>query len=107
MFPSCCSKNKNGSQFKMSYTKVIFGVLVVYVLHTCWAIYGFIHTKPCDSTRGDSCVTSYLTVKPRLQLSLYSALDPSDEAGHNLILKLDRFGINSKFERQADLFVFC
>lgn len=68
MFPSCYSKPKNGSQFKMSYTKVIFGVLVVYVLHTCWAIYGFIHTKPCDSAKGDSCVTSYLTVKPRLQV---------------------------------------
>ncbi|XP_052003253.1 lipid scramblase CLPTM1L-like [Xyrauchen texanus] len=103
MFPSCYSKPKNGSQFKMSYTKVIFGVLVVYVLHTCWAIYGFIHTKPCESTIGDNCVTSYLTVKPRLQLSIYSALDLSDEAGHNLLFRVDRFDINSKFERQVSV----
>ncbi|XDV39838.1 hypothetical protein PO909_009021 [Leuciscus waleckii] len=105
MFPSCYSKPKNGSQFKMSYTKVICGVLVVYVLHTCWAIYGFIHTKPCDSAKGDSCVTSYLTVKPRLQLSVYSALDPSDEAGHNLLFKVDRFDINAKFERKVSVAV--
>ncbi|TSK34862.1 Cleft lip and palate transmembrane protein 1-like protein [Bagarius yarrelli] len=67
MFPSCYSKPKSGSQFKMSYTKVLFGVLVVYVLHTCWALYGFVHTKACDSAKGDDCVTSYLTAKPRLQ----------------------------------------
>ncbi|KTG32235.1 hypothetical protein cypCar_00009768 [Cyprinus carpio] len=103
MFPSCYSKPKNGSQFKMSYTKVIFGVLVVYVLHTCWAMYGFIHTKPCDSAKGDSCVTSYLTIKPRLQLSIYSALDPGDETGYNLLFRVDRFDINTKFERQADI----
>ncbi|RXN05908.1 cleft lip and palate transmembrane 1 [Labeo rohita] len=105
MFPSCYSKPKNGSQFKMSYTKVIFGVLVVYVLHTCWAIYGFIHTKPCDSAKGDTCVTSYLTVKPRLQLSIYSALDPSDETGHNLLFKVDKFDINTKFERKVSVTV--
>lgn len=69
MFPSCYSKPKNGSQFKMSYTKVLFGVLVVYVLHTCWALYGFVHTKACDSAKGDDCVTSYLTAKPRLQVN--------------------------------------
>uniref|UniRef100_A0A673HGH0 Lipid scramblase CLPTM1L n=1 Tax=Sinocyclocheilus rhinocerous TaxID=307959 RepID=A0A673HGH0_9TELE len=105
MFPSCYSKPKNGSQFKMSYTKVIFGVLVVYVLHTCWAMYGFIHTKPCDSAKGDICVTSYLTVKPRLQLSIYSALDPSDETGYSLLFKVDRFDINTKFERQVSVAV--
>lgn len=69
MFSSCYSKPKNGSQFKMSYTKVLFGVLVVYVLHTCWALYGFVHTKACDSAKGDDCVTSYLTAKPRLQVN--------------------------------------
>uniref|UniRef100_A0A671SFM8 Lipid scramblase CLPTM1L n=1 Tax=Sinocyclocheilus anshuiensis TaxID=1608454 RepID=A0A671SFM8_9TELE len=105
MFPSCYSKPKNGSQFKMSYTKVIVGVLVVYVLHTCWAMYGFIHTKPCDSAKGDSCVTSYLTFKPRLQLSIYSAVDPSDETGYSLLFKVDRFDINTKFERKVSVAV--
>ncbi|KAI7806352.1 lipid scramblase CLPTM1L-like isoform X2 [Triplophysa rosa] len=103
MFPSCCSKPKNGSQFKMSYTKVIFGVLVVYVVHTCWAIYGFIQTKPCDSSRGDSCVTSYLTMKPRLQLSIYSALDPNDESGYILLFKVDRFDINTRFDKKVSV----
>uniref|UniRef100_A0A3B1JSZ1 Lipid scramblase CLPTM1L n=1 Tax=Astyanax mexicanus TaxID=7994 RepID=A0A3B1JSZ1_ASTMX len=103
MFPSCYSKPKNGSQFKMSYTKVIFGVLVVYVLHTCWAIYGFVHTKPCDPKKGDDCVTSYLSAKPRLQLSMYSSLDPSDEAGHKLLLRVDKFEIHSKLERTVSV----
>ncbi|XP_036441114.1 cleft lip and palate transmembrane protein 1-like protein [Colossoma macropomum] len=103
MFPSCYSKPKNGSQFKMSYTKVIFGVLVVYVLHTCWAIYGFVHTKPCDPAKGDDCVTSYLSGKPRLQLSMYSSLDPSDEAAHNLLLRVDKFEIHSKLERKVSV----
>ncbi|XP_072534883.1 lipid scramblase CLPTM1L-like [Salminus brasiliensis] len=103
MFPSCYSKQKNGSQFKMSYTKVIFGVLVVYVLHTCWAIYGFVHTKPCDPARGDDCVTSYLSGKPRLQLSMYSSLDPNDEAGHKLLLRVDKFEIHAKLERKVSI----
>ncbi|XP_017555804.1 cleft lip and palate transmembrane protein 1-like protein isoform X1 [Pygocentrus nattereri] len=103
MFPSCYSKPKNGSQFKMSYTKVIFGVLVVYVLHTCWAIYGFVHTKPCDPAKGDDCVTSYLSGKPRLQLSMYSSLDPSDEAAHKLLLRVDKFEIHSKLERKVSV----
>uniref|UniRef100_A0A4W4F988 Lipid scramblase CLPTM1L n=1 Tax=Electrophorus electricus TaxID=8005 RepID=A0A4W4F988_ELEEL len=101
MFPSCYSKPKNGSQFKMSYTKVIFGVLVVYVLHTCWAIYGFVYTKPCEGAKGDHCVTSYLTTKPRLQLSFYSTLDPNEESAHRLLLKVDKFEIHTKFERKV------
>ncbi|KAK3551383.1 hypothetical protein QTP70_016637 [Hemibagrus guttatus] len=101
MFPSCYSKPKNGSQFKMSYTKVLFGVLVVYVLHTCWALYGFVHTKACDSAKGDDCVTSYLTAKPRLQLSVYSTLDPSDESAYTLLLKVDKFEVHTKLERQV------
>uniref|UniRef100_A0AAR2L0C5 Lipid scramblase CLPTM1L n=1 Tax=Pygocentrus nattereri TaxID=42514 RepID=A0AAR2L0C5_PYGNA len=87
----------------MSYTKVIFGVLVVYVLHTCWAIYGFVHTKPCDPAKGDDCVTSYLSGKPRLQLSMYSSLDPSDEAAHKLLLRVDKFEIHSKLERKVSV----
>ncbi|KAF7708634.1 hypothetical protein HF521_017691 [Silurus meridionalis] len=103
MFPSCYSKPKNGSQFKMSYTKVLFGVLVVYVLHTCWALYGFVHTKACDSAKGDDCVTSYLSAKPRLQLSVYSTLDPSDESAHTLLLKVDKFEVHTKLERQVNV----
>uniref|UniRef100_A0A8B9KLS0 Lipid scramblase CLPTM1L n=1 Tax=Astyanax mexicanus TaxID=7994 RepID=A0A8B9KLS0_ASTMX len=86
-----------------SWTGLIFGVLVVYVLHTCWAIYGFVHTKPCDPKKGDDCVTSYLSAKPRLQLSMYSSLDPSDEAGHKLLLRVDKFEIHSKLERTVSV----
>ncbi|XP_030638593.1 cleft lip and palate transmembrane protein 1-like protein [Chanos chanos] len=103
MFPSCYSKPKNGSQFKMSYTKVIFGVLVVYVIHTCWAIYGFVYTKPCDTRKGDSCVTSYLAGKPRLQLRIYTTLDPNDVGGHNLLFKLNEFDIHAGFERTVNV----
>ncbi|XP_062848307.1 lipid scramblase CLPTM1L-like [Trichomycterus rosablanca] len=103
MFPSCYSKPKNGSQFKMSYTKVLFGVLVVYVLHTCWALYGFVHTKPCNMAKGDDCVTSYLSAKPRLQLSVYRTLDPSEEAAHTLLLKVDKFEIHSRLERKVSV----
>ncbi|XP_060725225.1 lipid scramblase CLPTM1L-like isoform X1 [Tachysurus vachellii] len=107
MFPSCYSKPKNGSQFKMSYTKVLFGVLVVYVLHTCWALYGFVHTKACDSAKGDDCVTSYLHAKPRLQLSVYSTLDPSDESAYTLLLKVDQFEVHSKLERKVNVLLFA
>lgn len=37
------------------------------------------------------------------QLSIYSALDLSDETGYNLLFKVDKSDINTKFERQADL----
>ncbi len=37
------------------------------------------------------------------QLSIYSALDLSDETGYNLLFKVDKSDINTEFERQADL----
>lgn len=72
MFPSCyaksCTDNSGGGK-KSSLTKLLFGVFVVYMLHTGWLLYGFIYTKTCDKTRGESCINSYLSVRPRLQVS--------------------------------------
>ena len=72
MFPSCYSNlPKNGAYANTSVTKVAVGVFVVYVLHTCWVLYGFVYTKPCD-TRGDSCITPYFAENP--QVSHYNHL---------------------------------
>uniref|UniRef100_A0A8C7K1M5 Lipid scramblase CLPTM1L n=1 Tax=Oncorhynchus kisutch TaxID=8019 RepID=A0A8C7K1M5_ONCKI len=43
-------------------TKILLGVFVVYMSHTCWVIYG----------KGD-CISSYLAERPRLQVN--SGLD--------------------------------
>ncbi|XP_029022891.1 lipid scramblase CLPTM1L [Betta splendens] len=84
---------------KTSFTTLIVGVFVVYVLHTCWVMYGIVYTKPCDNPKGDNCITPFLAGNPKLQLSIYTALRPSAEGGHTLIHKEEIFDVNSKFER--------
>ena len=44
----------------------------MYMSHTCWVIYGFVYTKPCERGKGD-CISSYLAERPRLQVN--SGLD--------------------------------
>ncbi|XP_046875762.1 cleft lip and palate transmembrane protein 1-like protein [Hypomesus transpacificus] len=84
---------------KTSFTTLIVGVFVVYVLHTCWVMYGIVYTKPCDNPRGENCILPFLAEKPRLQLSIYTSLRPNADGGHNLILKADDFDVSAKFER--------
>uniref|UniRef100_A0A8C5A2B4 Lipid scramblase CLPTM1L n=1 Tax=Gadus morhua TaxID=8049 RepID=A0A8C5A2B4_GADMO len=82
---------------RTSFTTLIVGVFVVYVLHTCWVMYGIVYTKPCDDP--PNCITPFLASKPRLQLSIYSTLKPNADGGHTLIHKEDNFEVDSKFER--------
>ncbi|KAM9340352.1 lipid scramblase CLPTM1L [Symphorus nematophorus] len=84
---------------KTSFTTLIVGVFVVYVVHTCWVMYGIVYTKPCDSPKGDNCITPFLAGNPKLQLSIYTSLRPNAEGGHTLIHKEDKFDVNTKFER--------
>lgn len=84
---------------KTSFTTLIVGVFVVYVLHTCWVMYGIVYTKPCDSPKGENCITPFLAGNPKLQLSIYTALRPNAEGGHTLIHKEEEFDVNTKFER--------
>lgn len=53
---------------KTSFTTLIVGVFVVYVLHTCWVMYGIVYTKPCDGPKGDKCITPFLAGNPKLQV---------------------------------------
>uniref|UniRef100_A0A674EN30 Lipid scramblase CLPTM1L n=1 Tax=Salmo trutta TaxID=8032 RepID=A0A674EN30_SALTR len=103
MFPSCYSKPTSSKDlFKRTYlTKILLGVFVVYMSHTCWVIYGFVYTKPCEKGKGD-CIFSYLAERPRLQLSIFSSLRP-DHSELNLIIKIDDFDIHSKFERVVNV----
>lgn len=84
---------------KTSFTSLIVGVFVVYVLHTCWVMYGIVYTKPCDNPKGGNCITPFLAGNPKLQLSIYTALRPNAEGGHTLIHKEEDFDVNSKFEK--------
>lgn len=59
---------------KTSLTTIIVGVFIVYVLHTCWVMYGIVYTKPCEKPRGDNCISPYLAGKPRLQVSIMHRL---------------------------------
>ncbi|CAL8298478.1 unnamed protein product [Lota lota] len=82
---------------RTSFTTLIVGVFVVYVLHTCWVMYGIVYTKPCDTPT--NCISPFLAGKPKLQLSIYSTLRPNADGGHTLIHKEDNFEVDSKFER--------
>uniref|UniRef100_A0A4W5Q5B2 Lipid scramblase CLPTM1L n=1 Tax=Hucho hucho TaxID=62062 RepID=A0A4W5Q5B2_9TELE len=84
---------------KTSFTTLIVGVFAVYVLHTCWVMYGIVYTKPCENPKFDNCINPYLAGKPRLQLSIYTALRPNADGGHTLIHKEEDFDVETKFER--------
>ncbi|XP_024270022.1 cleft lip and palate transmembrane protein 1-like protein [Oncorhynchus tshawytscha] len=82
-----------------SFTTLIVGVFVVYVLHTCWVMYGIVYTKPCENPKLENCINPYLAGKPRLQLSIYTALRPNADGGHTLIHEEEDFDVETKFER--------
>ncbi|KAK3511803.1 hypothetical protein QTP70_023184 [Hemibagrus guttatus] len=84
---------------KTSLTTIIVGVFIVYVLHTCWVMYGIVYTKPCENPRGDNCISPYLAGKPRLQMSIYTALRVNAEGGHTLIHREEDFDVHTRFER--------
>lgn len=68
MLASCYSKPADSGSKRSSVTKLLLGVFVVYMLHTAWLLYGFLNTKPCEESRGERCISSYLTARPRLQV---------------------------------------
>ena len=52
---------------RSSFTSLVVGVFVVYVVHTCWVMYGIVYTRPCA---GDgNCIQPYLARRPKLQVS--------------------------------------
>ncbi|KAM6909873.1 lipid scramblase CLPTM1L-like [Xenentodon cancila] len=102
MFPSCYSKSADTGGKRSSVAKLLLGVFSVYMLHTAWLLYGFLNTKPCDGGRGETCITSYLAARPRLQLSVFTCLVP-DNSQLNLAVQMDPFNPHSSFERQVDV----
>ncbi|CAN9514013.1 unnamed protein product [Ophioblennius macclurei] len=107
MFPSCYSKpadsdGSGGGGKRSSVAKLLLGVFVVYMLHTAWLLYGFLNTKACDGGRGEPCITSYLTARPRLQMSVFTCLVP-DNSALNLEVKIDPFNPHSTFKRQVNV----
>lgn len=53
---------------RSSFTSLVVGVFVVYVVHTCWVMYGIVYTRPCS---GDAnCIQPYLALRPKLQVSV-------------------------------------
>ncbi|XP_012688324.2 cleft lip and palate transmembrane protein 1-like protein [Clupea harengus] len=88
---------------KTSFTTLVIGVFVVYVLHTCWVMFGIVYTKPCEDPKSDICISPYLTGKPHLQLSIYTAVRHNAEGGHTLILREEDFDVHSKFERLVNI----
>ncbi|XP_016422929.1 cleft lip and palate transmembrane protein 1-like protein [Sinocyclocheilus rhinocerous] len=88
---------------KTSLTALIVGLFLLYVLHTCWVMYGIVYTKPCEKPKSDSCISPYLAGKPRLQLSVYTALRPNADGGHSLIHREEEFDVNTRFERLVNV----
>lgn len=52
---------------RSSFTSLVVGVFVVYVVHTCWVMYGIVYTRPCAG--GGNCIQPYLARRPKLQVS--------------------------------------
>ncbi|CAL9706283.1 unnamed protein product [Knipowitschia caucasica] len=104
MFPSCCPGPSavgvpgDDAPKRRSWTKLLLGVFAVYMLHSAWLLYTFLHNKPCDG--GEQCIRSYLSARPRLQLSLFTCLVPDNSQLH-LALKIDPFDPQSSYERQV------
>ncbi|KAF7665176.1 hypothetical protein LDENG_00152040 [Lucifuga dentata] len=102
MFPSCYSKSVDSGGKRSSIAKLLLGVFVVYMLHSAWLLYGFLNTKPCDRSRGEHCITPYLSARPRLQLSVFTCLVP-DDSQLNLAVRIDPFDPHSTFNRQVNI----
>ncbi|XP_057691531.1 lipid scramblase CLPTM1L-like isoform X4 [Corythoichthys intestinalis] len=102
MFPSCCSKTLDSSGKRSSMAKLLLGVFIVYMAHTAWLLYRFLNTKPCDEEQGMGCIASYLSARPRLQLSVFTCLVPDNSQLH-LALRMDPFDPHSTFERQVNI----
>ncbi|XP_076016827.1 lipid scramblase CLPTM1L-like isoform X2 [Genypterus blacodes] len=104
MFPSCCSKPEaeSGGAKRSSIAKLLLGVFVVYTLHTAWLLYGFINNKPCDRSRGEHCISSYLSTRPTLQLSVFTCLVPDNSQLH-LAVRIDPFHPHASFDRQVNV----
>lgn len=91
---------------KTSFTTLIVGVFVVYVLHTCWVMFGIVYTKPCDSSQNDGCITPFLAEDPKLQVSHVEgwmlALPSFESSMFSLQLScLSGFGLIGQFVNQA------
>uniref|UniRef100_A0A8C5MBW2 Lipid scramblase CLPTM1L n=1 Tax=Leptobrachium leishanense TaxID=445787 RepID=A0A8C5MBW2_9ANUR len=91
---------------KSSFTTLVIGVFIVYVVHTCWVMYGIVYTKPCAS-HGDNCIKPYLSKRPKLQLSVYTTTRTtiSAENSVDLVLNVDNFDVEEKFERTVNVSV--
>nr|XP_012330644.2 cleft lip and palate transmembrane protein 1-like protein [Aotus nancymaae] len=90
---------------RSSFTSLVVGVFVVYVVHTCWVMYGIVYTRPCS---GDAnCIQPYLARRPKLQLSVYTTTRSHLGAENNidLVLNVEDFDVESKFERTVNVSV--
>ncbi|XP_037385858.1 lipid scramblase CLPTM1L isoform X1 [Talpa occidentalis] len=90
---------------RSSFTSLVVGVFVVYVLHTCWVMYGIVHTRPCAGAA--PCIRPYLARRPKLQLSVYTATRASlgGESSVDLVLNVEDFDVETKFERTVNVSV--
>ncbi|XP_029867696.1 cleft lip and palate transmembrane protein 1-like protein [Aquila chrysaetos chrysaetos] len=103
---------------RSSFTSLVVGVFAVYVAHTCWVMYGIVYTRPCPAAAAAGggggggaaaagCVWPYLSRRPKLQLSVYTTTRSSIGAESNvdLVLNVEDFDIESKFERTVNVSV--
>ncbi|XP_027752536.1 cleft lip and palate transmembrane protein 1-like protein [Empidonax traillii] len=96
---------------RSSFTSLVVGVFAVYVAHTCWVMYGIVYTRPCAAAAAagaaGGCVWPYLARRPKLQLSVYTTTRSSIGAESNidLVLNVEDFDIESKFERTVNVSV--
>ncbi|XP_032325385.1 cleft lip and palate transmembrane protein 1-like protein isoform X2 [Camelus ferus] len=90
---------------RSSFTSLVVGVFVVYVVHTCWVMYGIVYTRPCAG--GGNCILPYLARRPKLQLSVYTTTRSNLGAENNvdLVLNVEDFDVQSKFERTVNVSV--
>lgn len=88
-----------------SFTGLAVGVFAVYVAHTCWVMYGIVHTRPCAGP--EHCIQPYLARRPRLQLSVYTTTRSHLGGDNNvdLVLNVQDFDVESKFERTVNVSV--
>ncbi|XP_073188552.1 lipid scramblase CLPTM1L isoform X2 [Lepidochelys kempii] len=101
---------------RSSFTSLVVGVFAVYVAHTCWVMYGIVCTRPCpapgpakEERAGGAagCIWPYLARRPKLQLSVYTTTRSNIGAENNidLILNVEDFDIESRFERTVNVSV--
>lgn len=86
-----------------SFTLLLSGIFVAYILHSMWTLANLFVPPACPP--GEHCIPYYLRANPKLQLAVFTSVKirPTSNSDIDFVGTLEDFDIKSKFERDFTL----